>query len=85
MANPVDVHDKPMDRKNTGEKTEPMPATDARQGYRGRPVLIILLAGILLAMLAWIPLEWWGNGLAPDQPELQTAPGPADNPAPNKP
>ncbi|MGV8937899.1 MAG: hypothetical protein ACOH2J_12310 [Allorhizobium sp.] len=86
MAHPTDTQDKSTDRKAFGHKTEPMEAKDARQGYKGRPVLIILLAGILLAMLAWIPLEWWGNSLAPEQPGIQTAPGPAStNPVPSNP
>jgi hypothetical protein len=57
-----------------------MPATEARQGFRGKPVLIVLLAGLVLAMLVWIPAEWWGNSIAPsnpaNEPMTETAPAP---------
>ncbi|MGL3608784.1 hypothetical protein ACSV9I_19880 [Rhizobium sp. G187] len=71
------------DRNTRGLKPEPMTATDARQGFRGKPVLIVLLAGLILAMLVWIPAEWWGNSIAPDtptnQPSVEIAPSPAEN------
>jgi hypothetical protein len=38
---------------------------------------------LILAMLVWIPAEWWGNSIAPsepaNQPVQQTAPSPSDN------
>ncbi|WP_250955561.1 hypothetical protein [Rhizobium sp. CG5] len=67
---------------NTDVHEQPLPATDARQGFPGRPVLVVLLAGLLLAMVVWIPVEWWGNGMAPEQPgseQVTPAPSPADN------
>lgn len=71
------------DRRTRGLSPEPMAATDARQGFRGKPVLIVLLAGLILALLVWIPAEWWGNSIAPDepanQPPMETAPSPAAN------
>jgi hypothetical protein len=45
------------DRRTRGLKPEPMSATDARQGFRGKPVLIVLLGGLILAMRVWIPIE----------------------------
>ncbi|MNL87856.1 hypothetical protein D3C87_2172370 [compost metagenome] len=60
-----------------------MTPTDARQGSYGRPVLIVLLGGLLLAMIFWIPAEWWGNSVAPDNPANEpsaiTAPSPAQD------
>jgi hypothetical protein len=57
-----------------------MSPVEARQGFRGKPVLIVLLAGLVLAMLVWIPAEWWGNSIAPsnpaNQPVTETAPAP---------
>ncbi len=35
--------------------------TEARQGRTGRPVLIVLIAGLTLALLAWIGAEIWGG------------------------
>ncbi|NML75293.1 hypothetical protein HHL25_14270 [Rhizobium sp. S-51] len=71
------------DRRTRGLHPEPMTPTEARQGFRGRPVLVVLLVGILLALIAWIPAEWWGNAIAPDDPSNQpvenVAPSPAEN------
>jgi len=49
--------------------------TEARQGRTGRPVLIVLIAGLTLALLAWIGAEIWGE--ATDAPAAQTATPPA--------
>ena len=81
------------DRRTRGLQPEPMSPTDARQGFRGKPVLIVLLAGLVLAMLVWIPVEWWGNSIAPsnpaNEPTTESAPSPAtsagDSAEPNMP
>ncbi|MDH4441025.1 MAG: hypothetical protein QE284_11630 [Rhizobium sp.] len=79
MSSRTDLPDA-TDRRTRGMKPEPMTPTEARQGFRGKPVLIVLLAGLVLAMLVWIPAEWWGNSIAPDdpanEPTTQTAPAP---------
>lgn len=79
MSSRTDLPDT-TDRRTRGLKPEPMTATDARQGFRGKPVLIVLLAGLVLAMLVWIPAEWWGNSIAPNnpanEPMTETAPAP---------
>ena len=71
------------DRRTRGLRPETVSATEARQGFKGKPVLIVLLAGMILAMLVWIPAEWWGNAIAPadpaNQPVEQTAPAPNEN------
>jgi hypothetical protein len=46
-------------------REHPVTPTEARQASWGRPVLIVLLAGLILAMLVWIPAEWWGSSIAP--------------------
>jgi hypothetical protein len=67
-------------RRTRGLQPEPMSPIEARQGFRGKPVLIVLLAGLVLAMLVWIPAEWWGNSIAPsnsaNQSVTETAPSP---------
>ncbi|ATN32471.1 hypothetical protein ACO34A_01425 [Rhizobium sp. ACO-34A] len=67
-------------------KQETLSATKARQGLLGKPVLIILLAGLILALLVWIPTEWWGSATAPEnqsnQPTQQEA---APPPVPSNP
>jgi len=52
------------DERNTAAE-RPLEPTEARQGFRGKPVLIVLLAGLVLALVAWIPAEWWGQKIAP--------------------
>lgn len=97
MASPVETHERTPDRTAERENTsaaiggeEVVSTTEARQGRSGRPVLIVLLAGILLALIFWIPAEWWGNSIAPEhpanEPPATTGPSPAENnpqPAPS--
>ncbi|MEX0405594.1 hypothetical protein ABGN05_07980 [Aquibium sp. LZ166] len=45
-----------------------VPETKARQGRKGVPVLIVLVAGIILAMGAWWIAEIYGVAIAPEQP-----------------
>lgn len=82
MSSRTDLPDT-TDRRTRGLKPEPMTPTEARQGFRGKPVLIVLLAGLVLAMLVWIPAEWWGNSIAPNnpanEPTTETAPAPSPN------
>jgi hypothetical protein len=40
-------------------------ATEARQGAWGRPVLYVLVCGLILAMLAWWGAEYYGAAIAP--------------------
>lgn len=55
-------------------------ATEARQGSWGAPVLKVLVAGLILAMIAWVGAEWWGESTAP--PAEQTATPPAGSTTP---
>src|SRR3546814_15193182 len=50
-------------------------ATDARQGRPGFPVMKVLLAGIVLAFIAWGVAEIWGQEREP--PATQTATPPS--------
>ncbi|MBR0557594.1 hypothetical protein J5J10_18060 [Ciceribacter sp. L1K23] len=55
-------------KKTYPERREhPATPTEARQGSIGRPVLIVLLGGLIIAMLVWIPAEWWGSSIAPPE------------------
>ncbi|MBO9124052.1 MULTISPECIES: hypothetical protein [unclassified Rhizobium] len=36
-------------------------ATEARQGSYGRPVLMVLVCSLVLALLAWGGVEMWGE------------------------
>ena len=44
----------------------------ARQGHRGRHVLIVLVAALLLAAVAWGVAEFYGVAIAPSQPAAST-------------
>jgi len=41
-------------------------AIEARQGSFGKPVFIVLVCGILLALLAWGGVEIWGESIDRD-------------------
>lgn len=54
-------------------------ATRARQGSRGRPVLVILIVSVFLALVVWAAVEY--SVFEPDEnlpqnPQTQTAPVP---------
>lgn len=38
----------------------------ARQGRRGSPVLLILIAGLILAAIAWAIAEFYGQATEPE-------------------
>jgi hypothetical protein len=59
---------------------QPLTGTEARQGNSGRPVLMVLIAGLVLAAIAWGGAEWWGESTAP--PPEQTATPPAGDNTP---
>lgn len=46
-------------------------ASEARQGSYGKPVFIVLVCGLLLALLAWGGVEIWGESI--DQDAQSTA------------
>jgi hypothetical protein len=53
-------------RTDPGSSTVRETATEARQGSYGRPVFIVLICGILLALLAWGGVEIWGESIDRD-------------------
>lgn len=57
--------------------------TDPRQGRTGRPVLIVLVAGLALAMIAWLGAEMWGEST--DAPAENTATPPGQSNSPTQP
>jgi len=65
--------------RNT-EQAPTASTTDARQGRTGRPVLTVLICGLVLAFVAWGAAEWWGE--ATDAPPEQTATPPAGDNSP---
>lgn len=56
--------------------------TEARQGMLGRPVLYVLVIGLILAMLAWAAAEFWGMSIDTQTPSDNTqVTAPATEPA----
>ena len=49
--------------------TKIIPEEKAKQGRFGRPVLIVLICGLILAMVAWAGVEMWGEKI--DAPAVQ--------------
>lgn len=50
------------------EKAPKLPPVKARQGERGIPVLLVLIAGLILVALVWWGAEIYGNAIAPENP-----------------
>ncbi|MBB3572050.1 cytoskeletal protein RodZ [Rhizobium sp. BK491] len=46
----------------------PLSPPEARQGVRGFPVLIVLIAAFILAVIIWVGLEIWGHHIDPNKP-----------------
>jgi flagellar basal body-associated protein FliL len=51
------------------DRTVERNATEARQGSTGRPVLVVLIAALVLALVAWGIAEIYGFSIAPEQPD----------------
>lgn len=45
--------------------TKTIPTDKARQGRRGRPVLMVLICALVLAALAWAGVEYYGRMIEP--------------------
>lgn len=78
--------DKPSPNVSRGTSSNPNgapvqeTATEARQGSYGKPMLIVLVCGLVLAVVAWSGAEWWGEST--DAPTEQTATPPAGSTTP---
>jgi hypothetical protein len=56
--------------------------TEARQGALGRPVLYVLVVGLVLALLAWAAAEFWGAAIDTQTPrDASQVTTPATEPA----
>ncbi|MFK0334407.1 hypothetical protein ACIQUB_25185 [Rhizobium sp. NPDC090275] len=57
-----------MTQFESGRKEEVIEtATEARQGSFGRPVLVVLVCSLILALLAWGGVEIWGESTDTDR------------------
>ncbi|CAI2932861.1 hypothetical protein WHT83_01215 [Aminobacter sp. P9b] len=55
--------------------TKIIPAQKARQGTRGRHVLLVLLAGLFLAFAAWGGAEFYGEMIDQNASQTTATPG----------
>ncbi|MBB6469227.1 hypothetical protein HNQ96_005116 [Aminobacter lissarensis] len=62
--------------------TRIIPARNARQGTRGRHVLVVLVAALMLALAAWGAAEFYGEMIDQNANQTIRAPGTAPGPAP---
>jgi hypothetical protein len=75
-------HQSPKDRSEVDESfkarrttLETLSTDRARQGRRGRHVLVILISALILVAIAWAGVEMYGKSIAP--PSDQTTAEPA--------
>ena len=61
------VHE-PIDHSRERDGRVVVTPTEARQGMLGRPVLYVLVVGLILAMLAWAVAEFWGMAIDTQTP-----------------
>lgn len=64
------------------KQTTTASTTQVRQGRTGRPVLIVLICGLVLAFAAWGAAEWWGEATDPAPEQTATPPAGDNRPAP---
>lgn len=80
QSHDVHAHHPQTDQTPRQSEAEPdgIPAKKARQGRMGRPVLVVLVVGLILAALAWWGAEIYGNSIESphviDEPAQPTAP-----------
>lgn len=75
------IHEPYRDTSGDERRVELNPV-EARQGLLGRPVLVVLIVGLLLAMLAWAASEFWGMSIDTQTPRDATqTTAPATEPA----
>lgn len=65
MATYIDERSDRVDAAETGKVIVETPV-EARQGFLGRPVLMVLIGGLLLAMVAWGISEMYGESVDDD-------------------
>ena len=58
--------------------TKEFSANKAKQGRQGRPVLLVLIVGLLLAAVVWGVIEIYGTAIAPENPSGDPASVPTE-------
>lgn len=78
---PTHLQDPNFTRSTTPPVEKPLTPTEARQGREGKPVFMVLVAGLILAMVAWGAAEWYGETTAPPAEQTATPPAGPTTPA----
>ena len=65
MTHQQDERGDPLTRTHDPDRKQ-YAATEARQGYLGRPVLMVLGAALVLVFLGWGAVEIWGEKMDPN-------------------
>ena len=66
-------------------KRETLTPREARQGMLGRPVLYVLVIGLVLALIAWGGAGMWGEKIDRDAATTPATTSQTDNTVPNQP
>ena len=84
MAQYIDERGDVVSSEET-RKRETLTPREARQGMLGRPVLYVLVIGLVLAFIAWGGAGIWGESTDRDAPATPPATSQTDNAVPNQP
>lgn len=82
MAKYLDDPDDYFRSRRAEEEPVTLTATEARQGSWGRPVLYVLVCGLILAAIAWWAAEYYGAEIAPPTTDQTTTSSVTKEPAP---
>ena len=79
MNTPLDNNTPPRINRTTDPVDRPVEvsSTEARAGFLGRPVLMVLVAGIALAFIAWGAAEFFVTNPTVDEPVASAPSEPA--------
>ena len=80
MAKYLDERGEQVSTRDTDKQVD-LSATQARQGLLGRPVLMVLIGGLVLAMIAWAVAEMFGESTDNDAATQVEDVAPAENEA----
>jgi len=80
MSKYLDNPDDYFRSRRTDEEPVTLTATEARQGSWGRPVLYVLVCGLILAAIAWWASEYYGAAIAPPTTDQTTTSSVTKNP-----
>jgi len=84
MAKYLDNPDDYLRSSQKDDEPVTLTATEARQGSWGKPVLYVLVCGLILAMIAWWGAEYYGSAIAPPNTDRTATSSVAKDPIANE-